>query len=282
MTNWFIIQSLQSYSEHPDWIGCGFKEGTEDPIHGMFKRIQKGDKVAYYATGDKVVVGIFEVISKEMEIVHGDKYWSDPIGIYRLQQYALPPKGQYLDFKKLLFSKENSFELFPDKDRWTYVIWNHYIHRLSNRDLVTIERALSDSRYLTNIEGSNVADSDLREKTITDRLGSPFETPGLLFEPIDEMGVVYLFATHHKRLGFPYVVRLRDKFPDAIVIDSHGERKTIELEHKASNFIVHKHALNGCDYAICWENDAEIGKGKSGPRVIALKEALSDILTPRR
>lgn len=281
MPNWFIIQSLQSYSEHQDWIGCALKEDTEDPIHGLFRRIRKGDKVVYYATGDKVVVGVFEVVSDEMQIVHGDKYWSDPIAIYRLRQFTMPPKGKYLDFKKLLFSKGNSFELFPDKENWRYVLWNHYIHQLSNKDLSTIQKSLSDSRFLMTTENGEAVNSKDQEKVITDRLGSPFGTAGLLYEPIDEMGVVYLFANYHKRLGFPFVVRLRDKFPDARVIDSHGDTKTIELEYRASNFIVHKHPLNGCDYVICWENDAEIGKRNSGPRVIALKEALSDLLTLR-
>lgn len=276
MVNWFIIQSLESYSQHPDWIGCELKENSNEPIHKQFKTIKKGDRVVYYATGDKVVVGVFLVVSNRMEVIHGDKYWLDPVGIFRLKPESMPPDGRYLDFKRLLFTDKITFQLFPDKDRWRYVVWNHYIYQLSASDLALIRRALTDSQFLTKVD---FQESEV--KVLANRLGAPVESASLLFEPIDEMGVVYLFAGYHKRLGFPFVVRLRSKFPDAYVIDSNGDQKTIELQFKASDFERDGHPLDGCDYIICWENDWEDAP-KGSPKIIPLREALSDIFTLRR
>lgn len=275
MTNWFIIQDLQSFSEHPDWIGCELKEDSEEPIHGQFKNVKKGDKVAYYGKGDKVIAGIFEVLSDKMEVIQDDPYWTGPMGIYRLKPISLPPEGQQLDFKKLLFTNGVTFQLFPEKSQWGHVLWNHYIYALSDQDLQIIQKHISDSQFLTT------PDEGVEEKIIIERLGSPFETANLLFEPIDEMGVVYLFASYHRKLGFPYVVRLRSRFPDATVITSRGETKTAELEFRAVNFLNQGHPLDGCDFIVCWENDWEDAP-ENAPSIISLKVALADIFAPRR
>lgn len=272
MANWFIIQSLESYSQHPDRIGSSLKEGSSEPKHGLFKEIKRGDKIAYYATGDMVIVGIFEVISESMEVMKDDKDWGT-LGVYRIKPDVLPKDGEFVDFKSLLYSPDVSLELFPEKDKWRYKIWNHYIHRLSDNDLATIRGSIVDLKHTIK--------SDLTEpKVLTERLGIPVETANLLFEPIDEMGVVYIFASYHRKLGFPFIVRMRKRFPDVTAIDTRGEVKRIELEYRASNFAQHGHPPEGCDFLVCWENDweeAPLDKLK----IIPLKEVLADIFKPR-
>lgn len=261
---WWIIQSLEAYNQHPDLIGCSLKEGTERPTHPKFQEIKKGDYVVYYATGDKVLVGIFEVASN-MERLRDDEYWGND-AIYRLNPSIMPAEGFFVDWKKLLFDPAVSFDLFPKKERWVYTIWKHYIHPLSTRDFETIKTAVSSRRYEVPVE--------VEEKTISERLGPAFGTIDLLFEPVDEMGLVYLFARHHREIGFPFIVKLRSKYPDVIAIDTKGERKLIELEFRSSSF---NHDPKGCDYIVCWIDDLEDELKKKLPQIIDLRKSLSSI-----
>lgn len=99
----------------------------------------------------------------------------------------------------------------------------------------------------------------------------PLHPLGALFEPECEQEVVYLFAVLHRDLGFPYVLKLRTEFPDAVVIDKNRETKTIEFELRASDFIQHGHPKDGCDFVVCWENDFE--EPPDGmPKILSLKE----------
>lgn len=261
---WWIIQNLQSYNEHPDLIGCGVKEGTNVPTHRAFASIKKGDFVVYYATGDMVLIGIFEIVS-DRDVLHDDEYWHD-IAVYRIKPAFMPTEGFFVDWKKLLFDPKFSFRLFPNKKRWTYKIWKHYIHSLSSEDFETIKSAILSRKYETAVEA--------REKTISERLGPAFGTIDLLFEPVDEMGVVYLFAKHHRELGFPFIVKLRSKYPDVIAINTKGETKLIELEFRSSNF---NHAPKGCDYIVCWIDDLEDELKDKLPKIIDLRNSLSNI-----
>jgi len=76
-------------------IGCGLKEGTGVPIHRKFSDIKKGDHIVYYATGDKVLVGIFEVAS-DMERLRDDPDWGDD-AVYRIKPAVMPTEGFSID-----------------------------------------------------------------------------------------------------------------------------------------------------------------------------------------
>lgn len=261
---WWIIQSLESYEQHSDLIGCGLKNETDQPIHGKFSKIRRGDHIVYYATGDKVIVGIFEAVS-QMSLRKDDAEWEDS-AVYQIKPVIMPTTGFFLDWKKLLYEPTISFDLFPKKKRWTYKIWKHYIHPLSQADYETIKNAVLSRKFEARIE--------VEEKTISERLGPAFGIIDLLFEPVDEMGVVYLFARHHREIGFPFIVKLRRKYPDAIAIDTKGERKLIELEFRSSDF---NHDPKGCDYIVCWIDDLEDNIKKKLPQIIDLRKALSNI-----
>lgn len=99
----------------------------------------------------------------------------------------------------------------------------------------------------------------------------PLHPLGALFEPECEQEVVYLFAVLHRDLGFPYVLKLRTNFPDAVVIDKNREIKNIEFELRASDFIQHGHPKDGCDFIVCWENDLE-EPIEGMPKILSLKE----------
>ena len=69
---WWIIQSFESYPQHLGLIGSGFKEGTEHLLHPKFGEVKKNDFIVLYGTGDKALMGIFEVIS-DMETLRNDE-----------------------------------------------------------------------------------------------------------------------------------------------------------------------------------------------------------------
>jgi hypothetical protein len=101
---------------------------------------------------------------------------------------------------------------------------------------------------------------------------------GLLFEPENELGVVSIFSMYHRELGFPFVVRIQNSFPDATVISDEGETVLIEFEYKASSFIQHGHSADGCDLVVCWENDLSQA---IGPEILALKDKMKEIMKNR-
>lgn len=115
-------------------------------------------------------------------------------------------------------------------------------------------------------------------ETVPERAGVLGVT-GLLFEPENEMGVVSMFSEYHHKLGFPFIVKIQNGFPDATVIDSEGQPVAIEFEHKASNFILHGHPLGICDLVVCWEND--LGSRTIEPDILALKDRIKEIIRNR-
>jgi len=110
---------------------------------------------------------------------------------------------------------------------------------------------------------------------IAGRETKPMHPLGILFEPEYEQEVVYLFAVFHRELGFPYIIRLRYEFPDALVMDKKRNPQRIEFEVKSSDFIQHKHDRKGCDFIVCWENDLENTEGL--PPIIALKDFVEEL-----
>ncbi len=92
------------------------------------------------------------------------------------------------------------------------------------------------------------------EKSI---VGEVINFRGLIYGPRNEKGVLFLFGSLAKELGF-YVEEFRNGFPDLIARrkDDKGWRKvTIEVETQASHFRKHRHNPAVCDLIICWEND---------------------------
>ncbi len=92
-------------------------------------------------------------------------------------------------------------------------------------------------------------------------VGRKIDYPGLTYAPINEGGVILLFATMNSNdeLGFS-VESIADAFPDALVVDyranrDRGVKKYIEFEFVSSNFTKHGHDPAKCDIIVCWEHD---------------------------
>jgi hypothetical protein len=81
---------------------------------------------------------------------------------------------------------------------------------------------------------------------------------GIVYEPINEQGVILLFAALCYDLGFR-IEAIRSRFPDAQLIRKNStgtfSKCFAEFEFKSSNYKLHNHPRTGCDLIICWEHD---------------------------
>jgi len=90
-------------------------------------------------------------------------------------------------------------------------------------------------------------------------VGDVINFRGLVYGPVNEMGVVALFAKVSEELGF-IIEEIRAAFPDCVARKRSGngwERVAIEFEFKSSNFRLHGHDPDACDLIVCWEHDWE-------------------------
>jgi hypothetical protein len=98
-----------------------------------------------------------------------------------------------------------------------------------------------------------------KERHMTDRsiVGDLINFRGLVYAPINENGVIFLFGKIADDLNM-YIEEIKPGFPDCIgrrFIGKGWERVSIEFEFKSSNFKQHKHDEKKCDIIICWEHD---------------------------
>ena len=95
----------------------------------------------------------------------------------------------------------------------------------------------------------------MKEKSI---VGDLINFRGLVYSPLNENGVVFLFGKVVEDLNM-YVEEIKPGFPDCIgrrFVGSKGwERVSIEFEYESRNFKSHGHDLDGCDMIICWRHN---------------------------
>jgi hypothetical protein len=99
---------------------------------------------------------------------------------------------------------------------------------------------------------------------------------GLVYAPTTEQGVVYVFGMVAYELGF-LVEAMQGRYPACIARQKVPGKKErwrevrIEFEYLSSNF---RHAPEGADLIVCWEDDLK-SRGKRAPLpVLELKSAI--------
>jgi hypothetical protein len=117
-------------------------------------------------------------------------------------------------------------------------------------------------------------------------VGSLINFRGLVYSPINEQGVVFLFGRILDDLNM-YIEEVRVKYPDCVARRYTGkgwERVYIEFEFKSSNFITHGHDPNECNIIVCWIDDLskEGKKQLEGIEIIALKDIIDTLEIPNR
>lgn len=81
---------------------------------------------------------------------------------------------------------------------------------------------------------------------------------GMDYAPVNEQGVVFLFALLAPQLGFKGLEKIQVRFPDAIARrrGARGdERVNIEFEYRSSSYPRHRHSLRERVTIVCWIHD---------------------------
>ncbi len=85
--------------------------------------------------------------------------------------------------------------------------------------------------------------------------GEPIGHPAMANAPINEAGVLALFAAMAPELGF-ILTRVQSAFPDVEALRRmEGGRLQLtlaELEFESRGFVEHRHNPKGCDLLVCW------------------------------
>jgi hypothetical protein len=135
--------------------------------------------------------------------------------------------------------------------------------RIPTVDGQLILQALKDSNL--NRKEYPLVERPLRPRIGKPRLkrqeyGTPIDFRGLRHAPLNEQGVVYLFALVARELGF-IVEAIGTSYPDCEAkkrVDRKGERwqrVRIEFEYYSSNFKDHGHSPDRCDLIVCWKHN---------------------------
>lgn len=98
---------------------------------------------------------------------------------------------------------------------------------------------------------------------------------GMLYAPINEAGVVILFAKMSEDLNLR-IEEMNTGYPDCIArrrVGDGWEKISIEFEYKSKNFYLHQHDPSKCDLIVCWENNWK----ESPIEVLELKSEIKNI-----
>jgi hypothetical protein len=88
--------------------------------------------------------------------------------------------------------------------------------------------------------------------------GQPLPHSPLSYAPTNEAGVLVLFGSLARQLGF-VILRVQAEFPDCEalreVAPNHWQRVRIEFEYESYSFLKHMHAVEDCDLIVCWKHN---------------------------
>lgn len=236
-----------------DFKLSGFRESR----WGVVSKIEPGDLLVCYITKISRFSGILEVISKPYQDAEKARdVW----------------KGDFfpcvMDVKPVItldfLHSVPTIEVIPKLTiaaKWGGIVRGSP-NRIPKEDGDTIWRILENSKE-ENIEyplAKVVTRAKVKPKAIKKQVyGEPTDFRGLRHAPINEQGVVYLFALAAEDLGYK-VAAIGTRFPDCEAIRQIGktdkwERIRVEFEYKSSDFKVHDHLVEGCDLIVCWIDD---------------------------
>jgi hypothetical protein len=91
-------------------------------------------------------------------------------------------------------------------------------------------------------------------------VGDDINCRGMVYGPVNEMGVVALFAKMCEEMGY-IIEEIRADYPDCVArqrVKRGWQRVAIEFEYRSSNFERHGHDPALCDLIVCWEHDWEL------------------------
>jgi hypothetical protein len=88
--------------------------------------------------------------------------------------------------------------------------------------------------------------------------GPPLFSCAVTYAPVNELGVMVLFAALAKDLGFT-ITHIQGQFPDGEVMrevePGRHQRLPVEFEFESRNFVTHGHPVDGCKLIVCWRHN---------------------------
>ncbi|HEY2391317.1 MAG TPA: hypothetical protein VGK22_09090 [Candidatus Angelobacter sp.] len=88
--------------------------------------------------------------------------------------------------------------------------------------------------------------------------GQPLLQSPLAFAPMNELGVILMFGSMARGLGF-VILRVQAGFPDCEAMreveTNRWQRVRIEFEYESRNFLTHMHSPADCDLIVCWNDN---------------------------
>jgi len=156
------------------------------------------------------------------------------------------------------------------------------LHKAKPGDFVKFEVIEQSKAYkLTFVKGKEVGayTKSLIKKDSRairgEEVGESINFRGVVYGPINEQGVVFLFGKVHDDLNLK-IEAVRQSFPDARIRRFNGRSWNLlrcEFEYKSSDFLKHGHDIKGCDLIVCWQDD-----WRDCPvEVIELKTVIKDL-----
>lgn len=155
----------------------------------------------------------------------------------------------------------------PQQNRFFGVKGWYKAHNANPGDFILIEPIIPKKRYRFRFKAQihklpreiilqQIRTSKKRGRGIS-IVGEPINYGGLVYAPVNELGVVLLFGMVFEELGM-VVEEVRNYFPDATIRRFNGRgwnKEFVEFEYKSSQYKLHKHPLGGCDIIVCWLHD---------------------------
>jgi len=232
----------------------GFRESR----WSLVSKIKKGDLLICYLTKISRFCGVLKVISKPYRSPEKAK------NVWKGDSFPCVMDVEpitTLDFLHSLPTSEVIHKL-SIAAKWGGIVRGSP-NRLPLGDGNLIKGLLNDNKK-RNIEyplAKNVIKYTSKKPRVLKKqlYGEPLDFRGLRHAPINEQGVVYLFALVAEDLGFK-VEAIATAFPDCETIRQVGksdkwQRLHVEFEYVSSNFKAHGHPVEGCDMIVCWKHD---------------------------
>lgn len=282
MKNYYLVSSNKL-----NYLIC-IKHGLWGSRTNKLKNWNIGDQIVLFV--EKNVVALAEVISEPFQ--DETKIWFDDEYPYRvkikfnyiLQESDWIPVGSVKDILIGEYGKKwgmSLIALLPQKEK----IYNKLAEKIfSNKNYKYTD---IDLRIVQLLKQLSIIEKPAKKKLLKKKeiklisstkrgyRGPILNFRGLVYAPVEENGVIFLFSKIAEDIGI-FIEGIQKGFPDAFGVRYIGEKGypvNIEFEYKSSNFRQHQHSPKDCDIIICWEND-----WKACPiEVIELKEVIKKI-----
>jgi hypothetical protein len=181
--------------------------------------------------------------------------------ISKKDAYLFPSADVTVKIAALFDEDEREVELtYNPKYRRIHGLAGFYRKRNAQvGDIVETEVLEPLKKYAFKLERGPAAEQKLLQKPpkVTPLVGPPINFRGLIYAPLNENGVIFLFSKVAEDLGIT-IEGIQVKFPDAFgkrYERSKGYPLTIEFEYRSSDYERHGHPKEGCDLIVCWEHD---------------------------